>query len=302
MMTSEQVADGMDLRDDQVEAGAAPPAQARSRSTKKNGVVAERRAARSSARGAERARSALDAAIASRRPRSLRASGARRVVEAHRPVGLAADELAHLGIVASRISSLGRAVRDAPCPATTSGRRSRRSRSTPATSCETTSEVAPVVSLSVRIRLAATPIEIGSSPANGSSYMMQLGVERDRARQRDAPRHAARDLGDAQRRRAAQADGVQLHQHDVADHRLGEVGVLAQREGDVLEHRQVGEQRAELEQHAEAAAQRDTAAPGRCASTASPSKRTAPLLRRGARRRSGAAASSCRSPSRRGSP
>ena len=37
--------------------------------------------------------------------------------------------------------------------------------------------------------------------------------------------------------------------------RLGQVGVLAQREGHVLEHRQVGEQRAELEQHAQAAAQ-----------------------------------------------
>ena len=85
----------------------------------------------------------------------------------------------------------------------------------------------------------------------------QLGVERDRARERDAPCHAAGDLGDAQRRCAAQADRVQLHQDDVADHRLVEVGVLAQREGDVLEDREIGEQGAELEQHAEPASQRE---------------------------------------------
>jgi len=71
-----------------------------------------------------------------------------------------------------------------------------------------------------------------------------------------AARHAAGDLVDAQRRGAAQADRVELHQDDVADHDLGQVGVLAQREGDVLEHGEVGEQRAELEQHPEAAALR----------------------------------------------
>ena len=43
------------------------------------------------------------------------------------------------------------------------------------TSCEITSEVEPVTSLSVRIRLAATPIEIRSRPANGSSYMISSG-------------------------------------------------------------------------------------------------------------------------------
>jgi hypothetical protein len=57
-------------------------------------------------------------------------------------------------------------------------------------------------------------------------------------------------------RGAAQPDAVELHQHEVADHVLGQVGVLAQRERDVLEHRQVGEQRPELEQHADLAAQR----------------------------------------------
>ena len=41
-----------------------------------------------------------------------------------------------------------------------------------------------------------------------------------------------------------------------AHQRLGQVGVLAHREGDVLEHVEVGEQRAVLEQHAHALAQR----------------------------------------------
>jgi len=49
--------------------------------------------------------------------------------------------------------------------------------------------------------------------------------------------------------RAAQAHRVELHQHDVADQRLGQVGVLAQRKGHVLEHRQVGEQRPRSEEH-----------------------------------------------------
>jgi hypothetical protein len=55
----------------------------------------------------------------------------------------------------------------------------------------------------------------------------------------------------------------------------GSVGVLAQREGDVVEHRQVGEQRAELEQHAQPAAQRYSCSRSR-GSTTSPSNTTAP--------------------------
>ena len=43
------------------------------------------------------------------------------------------------------------------------------------TSCETTSEVAPVASPSLRIRFAATPSAIGSSPVKGSSYMISSG-------------------------------------------------------------------------------------------------------------------------------
>ncbi len=112
-----------------------------------------------------------------------------------------------------------------------------------------------MVSLSLRIRLAATPIEIGSSPAKGSSYMISSGssaMARASAMRRAMPPDT---WADAQRCGAAQAHRVELHQHDVAHHAFGQIAVLAQREGDVVEHRQVGEQRAELEQHAQAPAQ-----------------------------------------------
>ena len=56
--------------------------------------------------------------------------------------------------------------------------------------------------------------------------------------------------------RPAQAHRVQLHQHDPADDALGQLGVLAHRERDVLEHRHVGEQASRLEHHAHLAAQR----------------------------------------------
>jgi hypothetical protein len=56
-------------------------------------------------------------------------------------------------------------------------------------------------------------------------------------------------------RRAAQADCIQLHQHQIADRVFGEVGMLAQLKCDVVEYAHVGEQRAELEQHAHLAPQ-----------------------------------------------
>ncbi len=83
----------------------------------------------------------------------------------------------------------------------------------------------------------------------------QFRVQRDGARDGHAARHAARDFARLELGGIAQADRVQLHQHQVADQFFGQVGVLAQREGDVLEHAQVGEQGAELEQHAHLAAQ-----------------------------------------------
>jgi hypothetical protein len=48
---------------------------------------------------------------------------------------------------------------------------------------------------------------------------------------------------------------MQLHQHNIANHRLGQATVLAQRKGHVVEHREIGEQGAHLEQHAHAPAQ-----------------------------------------------
>ncbi len=82
-----------------------------------------------------------------------------------------------------------------------------------------------------------------------------LRVHDDRARQRDAPRHAAGELRGHQLRGAAQTDRLQLGEHQLADQPLRQIRVLAQREGDVLEHVQIGEQRAVLEQHAHAPAQ-----------------------------------------------
>jgi len=48
---------------------------------------------------------------------------------------------------------------------------------------------------------------------------------------------------------AAQADRMQLHQHQVVDDIFRQIGVLAHRIGDVVEHRQIAEQAADLEHH-----------------------------------------------------
>eukprot|EP01034_Spumella_vulgaris_P040921 gene40921-50627_t len=70
------------------------------------------------------------------------------------------------------------------------------------------------------------------------------------------PLHAVAEihLAGHQVARAAQAHGVELHEHHVTDQRFGKIGVLAQRKGHVFKYAQVGEQRAKLEQHAHAAA------------------------------------------------
>ena len=83
----------------------------------------------------------------------------------------------------------------------------------------------------------------------------QFGVQRDCAGQRHPARHATGDFADLQARRATQAHGVELHQHDVADQLFRQVGHFPQRERDVVEDIQVGEQRPELEQHPESPAQ-----------------------------------------------
>ncbi len=55
--------------------------------------------------------------------------------------------------------------------------------------------------------------------------------------------------------RAAQANRMKLHQHEIADHSFRKLGVLTHLEGHVVVDRQIGEKRAELKQHAHAAAQ-----------------------------------------------
>ena len=64
----------------------------------------------------------------------------------------------------------------------------------------------------------------------------EFRVQHNGARQRHAPGHTAGNLARHQVARAAQANGIELHQHDVADHRVIQGGVLSQRKGHVVEH------------------------------------------------------------------
>src|SRR5688500_15719579 len=65
----------------------------------------------------------------------------------------------------------------------------------------------------------------------------ELRVGGDRARERHAARHAAREVAGHHLACAAQADGVQLHQHQALDQLFGHLEILADREGDVFVHR-----------------------------------------------------------------
>ncbi|CEI77443.1 Putative uncharacterized protein [Pseudomonas aeruginosa] len=78
-----------------------------------------------------------------------------------------------------------------------------------------------------------------------------LRVQGDRPGQGDAALHAAGKLVRHQFHGAAQADGLKLHQDDVADHLFRQLGMHTQRKRDVLEDVEIGEQRPALEQHAE---------------------------------------------------
>jgi hypothetical protein len=77
------------------------------------------------------------------------------------------------------------------------------------------------------------------------------GVGGDRTRERHAARHPARKIARLHRMRAAQADGVQLHQDHPAHQVLRHVEVLADRKRNVVVHRGVGEQAGVLEHHAD---------------------------------------------------
>ena len=80
-------------------------------------------------------------------------------------------------------------------------------------------------------------------------------VQRDGARQSDAPHHAAGQLGRHQPCRAAQAHGVEFKQHQILNHGFGQIGFFAHRKRQIVEHRQIGEQTVLLKLHADLAAQ-----------------------------------------------
>ena len=82
----------------------------------------------------------------------------------------------------------------------------------------------------------------------------ELRVQGNGPRQGHAPCHAAGNFAGLQRAGPTQANGVQLHQHDVADQCLGQIGMLAQGKRHVVEHIHVGKQRPKLKQHAHAPA------------------------------------------------
>src|SRR6185503_3146277 len=92
-------------------------------------------------------------------------------------------------------------------------------------------------------------------PGEGLVVHEELRIGGDRARERHAPRHAARQVVRHHAVRPAQADRVQLHQHQAPHQRLGNVEILADRERDVLVYRQVAEQARGLEHHAHLQAQ-----------------------------------------------
>ena len=77
-----------------------------------------------------------------------------------------------------------------------------------------------------------------------------LRVQRDGTSQRHTAFHTARQLVRHQVNGSAQPDRLQLEQHDVADHFFRQLGMHAQREGNVFEYIQIGKQGAALKQHA----------------------------------------------------
>jgi hypothetical protein len=100
----------------------------------------------------------------------------------------------------------------------------------------------PSVSLSWRISCAGGAQRDRVEAGEGLVVHHEFGVERDGARQRHAPRHAAGHLAGHQVARAAQAHGIELHQHDVAHQRFGQLRCARAAESHVVEHAHVGEQ------------------------------------------------------------
>ena len=93
---------------------------------------------------------------------------------------------------------------------------------------------------------------IGSRPGGRLVEENDLGIERQRARQRGALDHAAGKFGrELSRRIARQADQLDLEQRQFVHQRLRQVEIFAHRHLHVFLHRQRRKQRAVLEQHAE---------------------------------------------------
>src|SRR5579864_789922 len=112
------------------------------------------------------------------------------------------------------------------------------------TSCVTRIDVAPSALFSARIRLAVMPSEIGSRPANGSSYIINSGssaIARASATRRAIPP----EISDGARSRAPRKPTALSFINTRSDQFFGKVGVLTQRKSDIFEHRHVGKQRAE---------------------------------------------------------
>ena len=124
------------------------------------------------------------------------------------------------------------------------------------TSWVTTIEAASSASFRSRMRLPVTASEIGSSPVNGSSYMMSAGssaIARASATRRCMPPESCCGMRSAAPRSPTAWSFISTRSRISGSGRLR---ALAHREGDVVERGQIGEERAELEQHSHLAPQR----------------------------------------------
>jgi len=122
-----------------------------------------------------------------------------------------------------------------------------------ATSCVITMYVPPCSACIRSISPQATP----SARVEARVRLVEhhdLGLEDERPREAGSLAHAAGQLVGHPILDADQADILQPRHHDLADLALGQVCVLAQREGDVVVDGHRAEQRAVLEQDPELAA------------------------------------------------
>ena len=118
----------------------------------------------------------------------------------------------------------------------------------------TTRIVASVAALTSTISWARNAVRTGSRPLSGSSQRISSG---SRTSARASPARLRIPPGDLARQQvlgALEPDHLELLVHAGRDLALAHPGVLAQREGDVVEEADRAEERAVLEQHPERAA------------------------------------------------